>query len=83
MGRWGMFVNIVAVLWGTGMAINLAWPREAVYGTPWYNTWGAFVYIAAILGGGLTWYALKGCHHIGTLASHTLATSADSLQAEV
>jgi len=37
---------------------------------PWYNTWGAFVYIAVILGAGLLWYALKGRHHIGTLASH-------------
>jgi urea carboxylase system permease len=70
MGRWGMLVNIVAVLWGAGMAINLAWPREALYGTPWYNTWGAFVYIAVILGTGLLWYAVKGRHSIGTLASH-------------
>src|SRR4029077_9901183 len=30
MGRWGMLVNVVAVLWGIGMALNLAWPREAV-----------------------------------------------------
>ncbi|HEX4268019.1 MAG TPA: amino acid permease [Steroidobacteraceae bacterium] len=75
MGRWGMFVNIVAVLWGAGMALNLAWPREAVYGAPWYNTWGAFVYIAVILGAGLWWYASKGRRHIGTLASHTLAAS--------
>jgi urea carboxylase system permease len=72
MGRWGLAVNVVAVLWGLGMAINLAWPREAVYGTPWYNTWGAFVYIGVILGAGLLWYALKGARHIGTLASHTL-----------
>jgi urea carboxylase system permease len=70
MGRWGMLVNIVAVLWGAGMAINLAWPREALYGTPWYNTWGAYVYIAVILGTGLLWYAVKGRHSIGTLASH-------------
>jgi urea carboxylase system permease len=75
MGRWGMWVNIVAVVWGAGMALNLAWPREAVYGTPWYNTWGAFVYIAAILGAGLWWYAVKGRRNIGTLASHTLAAS--------
>jgi urea carboxylase system permease len=70
MGRWGMLVNIVAVLWGAGMAINLAWPREALYGTPWYNTWGAYVYIAVILGTGLLWYVVKGRHSIGTLASH-------------
>jgi urea carboxylase system permease len=73
LGRWGMFVNIVAVAWGAGMALNLAWPREAVYGAPWYNTWGAFVYIAVIFGAGLWWYAVRGRHHIGTLASHTLA----------
>ena len=72
MGRWGMSVNVLAVLWGAGMAINLAWPREAVYGAPWYNTWGAFVYIAVILAAGLGWYALTGRHHVGTLASHTL-----------
>ena len=72
MGRWGMLINIVAVLWGAGMALNLAWPREAIYGAPWYNTWGAFVYIGVILGAGLIWYSLKGRHHIGTLASHSL-----------
>ena len=70
MGKWGMVVNIVAVVWGIGMAINLAWPRVAVYGDPWYNTWGAFVYIGVILGFGLLWYGIKGRHHIGTLESH-------------
>src|SRR5215475_10413822 len=33
MGRWGLLINAFAVLWGAGMALNLAWPREAVYGT--------------------------------------------------
>ncbi|MFI5779537.1 APC family permease [Nocardia sp. NPDC051570] len=70
MGRWGLLVNIVAVVWGVGMAVNLAWPRTAIYGTPWYNTWGAFVYIGLILGVGLLWYLLKGRRDIGTLASH-------------
>ncbi|MBF6332193.1 APC family permease [Nocardia transvalensis] len=73
MGKWGLPVNIVAVVWGIGMALNLAWPRTAVYGTPWYNTWGAFVYIGLILGVGLLWYLLKGRHNIGTLASHAAA----------
>jgi urea carboxylase system permease len=77
MGRWGLLVNVVAVLWGAGMALNLAWPRESVYGAPWYNTWGAFVYIAVILGSGLAWYALKGRHHIGTLASHAVRGAPD------
>lgn len=83
MGKWGMFVNIVAVLWGVGMAINLAWPREAVYGAPWYNTWGAFVYIGVILGAGLGWYALKGRHHIGTLASHAVIAPSEAQSAKI
>jgi urea carboxylase system permease len=77
LGRWGLLVNVVAVLWGAGMAINLAWPREAVYGAPWYNTWGALVYIAVILGAGLAWYATAGRHRVGTLAAHTLGAGAD------
>lgn len=77
MGRWGLPVNIVAVVWGVGMALNLAWPRAAVYGEPWYNTWGAFVYIGVILGAGLLWYAVKGRHHIGCLKSHAAETVHD------
>ena len=30
---WGMAVNVVAVVWGLGMAVNLAWPRPEVFGT--------------------------------------------------
>jgi amino acid transporter len=78
MGKWGMPVNILAVVWGVGMALNLAWPRVAVYGDPWYNTWGAFVYIGVILGFGLLWYGLKGRHHIGTLESHAVATKSEA-----
>lgn len=70
LGKWGMLVNVLAVLWGIGMAINLAWPRPEVYGTPWYNTWGAFIYIAVIWGAGIAWYLVKGRRTIGCLASH-------------
>jgi amino acid transporter len=76
MGRSGLPVNIAAVLWGLGMALNLAWPREAVYGLPWYNTWGAYVYIGVILGAGLAWYGLRGRHHVGTLSSHAATPAA-------
>jgi urea carboxylase system permease len=79
MGRWGLPVNIVAVVWGVGMALNLAWPRSAVYGDPWYNTWGAFVYIGVILGAGLLWYFLKGRNHIGCLESHAATTKSEAL----
>ena len=75
MGRWGMLVNIVAVVWGIAMAVNLAWPRTEVYGAPWYNTWGAFVYIGIIVGAGMLWYSVRGRHHIGTLRSHAVESA--------
>ena len=31
LGRWGLPVNILAVLWGGAMTLNLAWPRDEVY----------------------------------------------------
>lgn len=79
MGRWGLAVNVVAVVWGAGMALNLAWPREIVYGTPWYNTAGGFVYTGAIVAVGLLWYVLKGRRGLGTLASHASAASDGSV----
>lgn len=36
LGRWGVPVNVAAIVWGTGMAINLGWPRQKVFGTSWY-----------------------------------------------
>jgi urea carboxylase system permease len=78
MGRWGLLVNIVAVVWGVGMALNLAWPRAAVYGEGWYYEWGAFIYIGVILGAGLLWYFVKGRKHIGTLKSHAVESAEDA-----
>jgi amino acid transporter len=31
LGRWGLPVNILAVLYGAAMVVNLAWPRPEVY----------------------------------------------------
>jgi urea carboxylase system permease len=31
LGRWGLPVNIIAVVYGAAMTINMAWPRASVY----------------------------------------------------
>ncbi|WP_051342690.1 amino acid permease [Pseudonocardia spinosispora] len=39
LGRWGVPVNCIAVLYGLGMAVNLGWPRAEVFdpeGGHWY-----------------------------------------------
>jgi urea carboxylase system permease len=79
LGRWGLPVNILAVLWGGGMALNLAWPRREVYNATephhWYLQWGAFVFIGAIALVGLAYYLLRARHNTGVLPEHAVGTA--------
>jgi urea carboxylase system permease len=45
MGRWGLPVNIFAVVYGTVVAFEIAWPRSVVYGTDWYFRFGAYEFV--------------------------------------
>ncbi len=60
LGRWGLPVNIVAVVYGALVAINIAWPRNAVYnalGTPhWYLQWSPFLFIGGVVIIGTIYY---------------------------
>jgi urea carboxylase system permease len=48
LGRWGLPVNVGAVLGTVAIIVDIAWPRAEVYGSDhWYLQWGAFT------GGGL------------------------------
>jgi hypothetical protein len=72
MGRWGLPVNVLAVIFQTGVMINLAWPRVAVYGGDhWYYQWGAFVFVGILGGVGAAYYlfALRG-RQVTVLAEH-------------
>jgi urea carboxylase system permease len=69
LGAFGLPVNVLAVLWGVAMSVNLAWPREEVYGAGWL-AWIAFVFIGIIAAAGYAWYRLHGRHHVGTLPEH-------------
>jgi len=46
LGRLGLPVNVVAVVWLAVEALNIAWPR--LEGAPWYQTW-AIPFIALCL----------------------------------
>jgi urea carboxylase system permease len=62
LGRWGLPVNIAAVIYGTLVAINIAWPRNAVYnyvGHPhWYFQWAPVLFIGGIVIIGTLYYVL-------------------------
>ena len=49
LGRWGLVVNVLAVIFQIFVMVNLAWPRPAVYGADhWYFQWGAFTFTGVL-----------------------------------
>ncbi|MFF7373336.1 APC family permease [Streptomyces tricolor] len=76
LGRWGLLVNVVAVVWGAAMTVNLIWPRASVYNAAapyhWYLRWGAVLFVAVIAGGGFAYYWFVQRHRTGVLAEHRL-----------
>jgi amino acid transporter len=74
LGKWGLPVNIAAVVWGLFMAINLAWPRASIYNATepfhWYLKWGAVLFIGIVMGGGFLYYWFVQRHKTGTLDAH-------------
>ncbi|MFD7407589.1 APC family permease [Streptomyces sp. NPDC059866] len=80
LGRWGLPVNIGAVVWGAVMTVNLIWPRASVYNATapfhWYLQWGAVLFVAIIAGGGFAYYWFVQRHRTGVLAEHQLETAA-------
>ena len=74
MGKWGLPVNILAVLWGGAMTLNLIWPRTEIYNSvppfEWYLQWGGVIFVAAVTVGGFLLYRFKIRHQTGVLAEH-------------
>lgn len=58
------------MLWGAGMAVNLAWPRVEVYGDNGPLQYIAVLFIGSVVVVGLAWYLLRGGRHVGTLPDH-------------
>ncbi|MET9664843.1 amino acid permease [Streptomyces sp. NPDC006475] len=79
LGKFGLPINLLAVLWGLAMSINLAWPRAEVYNATgpqhWYLRWGAFVFVGIVGLGGFTYYWFVQRHRTGVLESHRYVAS--------
>jgi urea carboxylase system permease len=62
LGRLGILINAVAVVYGLAMAINLGWPRAAVYdpaGLGWYLHYLAPIALGATFLTGVIAYAVQ------------------------
>ncbi len=59
LGRWGLPVNVVAVVFGLFLLINVGWPRAEVYdpeGQGWVLQYSALLSVAVCVGLGLLAY---------------------------
>ncbi|MEV0040668.1 APC family permease [Streptomyces sp. NPDC050804] len=74
LGRFGLPVNLLAVLWGIGMSVNLALPRSDVHGAEppflWYPRWGVLLFAAVVAAGGFTYYWLVQRERTGAVEAH-------------
>ena len=75
LGRWGVAVNVIAILYGLSMIINLMWPRVALYVDDTYK-WGPIVAVAFLIGFGLIYYYAVQRHKSGVLEEHRAETVA-------
>ncbi|MEV5386890.1 amino acid permease [Streptomyces sp. NPDC052721] len=65
LGRWGVPVNALAVLFQTGMTVNLVWPRAEIYdltGGTWWLRWSALLFIGLSLAVGAGYFLARRLH---------------------
>jgi urea carboxylase system permease len=81
LGRWGVPVNIAALVGALVVAVDVAWPRVAVYGNAhWYLQYGAFTFTGLILLVGIPYYLLVQRHRAAEVVlEHSVAAQADDL----
>ncbi|MFE0513723.1 amino acid permease [Streptomyces sp. NPDC058964] len=75
LGRWGVPVNALALVYGLAMTVNLAWPRAAVYdpaGGHWYFRWFTVLFLGATVALG----AVHRAHRARTTAPRPEAAEA-------
>lgn len=84
LGRWGLPVNVLAVVWGIAMAVNLVWPRQEVYdpdGSSLVLQYFGLIVVALTLVGGVVAFNVKKKAYRAAIG-HGTATP-DAAEAEV
>ena len=71
LGRWGVLVNVAAIVYGSVVAFDIAWPRVAVYGAQWYFKWAPYEFIGAtILIGAIYYFSVYARKPIEVIEAH-------------
>lgn len=73
--RRGLIVNLIAIVWGAAMLVNLVWPRNEVYNPAppfhWYLQWSGLIIVAALVLIGALLYGLDIRHRSNVIPEHT------------
>ncbi len=64
LSRWGMVINIGALVYGVLAIINILWPRTP--DAPWYINYSMWIGLAAVISTALAYLALRRPHLNGT-----------------
>jgi urea carboxylase system permease len=85
LGRWGILVNVAAVVYGALVAINIAWPRKEVYDAlslapgghgHWYWQYIAILFIGlVVIVGSIYYFAVYRRQPIEVLREHAAEIS--------
>jgi amino acid transporter len=82
LGRWGLAINVGAVLYGGLMAINMAWPRASVYDPAnggWYLQWfSVLLLVGTAVTGALAYAHLRRSKRIVPLAGELAGAPAQA-----
>ena len=70
LGRWGLPVNLIAVVWGLFVVVNIGWPRPEVYGSGAWSRFSAPLATLTLIGAGTLYYVLFQRKRTGILSEH-------------
>ena len=75
LGAWGKPLNIIGIIYGALMVINLEWPRTALYIDDTYK-WGPTTATIFLLAVGVIYYYAVQRHKGGVLEEHRAEAAA-------
>jgi amino acid transporter len=70
LGRWGLPVNLAAIVWGVFIVVNMSWPRVEIYGDDPWGQYAAVIATGLLLGLGLFYYLAVQRRRKGILSEH-------------
>ncbi len=71
LGRWGLPINLVAVVWGIIMVTNISWPRTEIYGNDRWGRFAAPLSTLALITAGAAYYVLYQRKRTGIVLGHS------------